>query len=251
MQPELNLNIDMVIFAIKNRKYNCLSLYCALKFLYPSGNVIVKEINYNDIKSLTKIKDNRTINTLLKQLVHFKWIKINTKNSRYYLLSNRSIYEIYDWDCKILVTISKDLISAPKIMAFAGAAMIAKLYRAFWIKFRLKKIDRMVVDGIEYRLPYKGMYQQSAPIAITAMSKIFQIPVSTVDRLKKLAIKNKLVQSTKKFTPFGKGYEYYRFKAVSEEPYKLYRKNGMTVYREIDELLPKINFKKMKMKKSK
>ena len=86
------------------------------------------------------------------------------------------------------------------------------------------------------------MYSKAAPISIVGISKIFNIPTSTADRLKTAAKKARLISVKRNYDYSWKSHSFLQMRANHPEWYKFSKKNGKTVFRDIDLIKPNIQF---------
>lgn len=234
------------------RKYSTLSVYFALRFLYPTEN-LKTPLDLEPIRKITFIKDKRTINKAIEHLKESNLLRLNTRNKRLYI-HNQKKYKTNQKISSIYFGVYNEFIDHKLIVGFCFS-VIAKC--AIWSAKSTKKSG---LNGCQYKILQKTL-KGSFPIALNYIKKKYNVPTTTVARHKKVAKKMKLIEVNKNWIKYPLNKDQNKIptkilisdlKKHTEYPFRYWNKKklgGELHYRDADKIKVNIETKDKRKRK--
>jgi len=222
-------------------RYN---FFLVLKLKFYCGKVKLTNSDLILLENIIGIKSRKTSKKYIKYLLKKGLLRYNTKTTYYNIVGFDVLRKKYNWKWRLAFPVT--LKNHQQLKAISGAVIYGYLHKDFWRKVKREK--SLQIKGRSYHwISLKYNYKiQAAPVSVYGVKAIFEIPIASASRLKKLAEENKLIKVKKNFSE----------KVFSEEERKYYNKMSDVrnlVYKKkkhrlqlIDTIIPLFNFSKRK-----
>ncbi len=105
----LHIPVELASYVIRHRLMKAFSVFVYLK-CYTSGIINKDSVTFKALGSTIGVKDNRTLNKYLKQIIGLNWIGYNTVSGNYFIRSIDKIRVLHNFKKRQAVTFNvKDL----------------------------------------------------------------------------------------------------------------------------------------------
>jgi len=242
---ETKVPAHLFIHAYQNKYSKELRFFILLKLNFHQGKFLNTKEILQDLQAQDQIKSHKTIIKYLDKLIKLKLIKYNTKTKHYQLISYDKIRINLGLYSRKAIRVDKT--TYKNVYALTGAVIFALLHSDFWRRVHKDKV--VVLKGATYKSKsFRTSQKKSpAPVSIYGVNSIYKISVTSVVRLKKLAVNLKLLTVKHIYS------EYPVDKFIVEEnaSFDLSKNNvvfrkGAYYLQEIDHITPNIFFSKRK-----
>lgn len=234
----LIIPVELCKFALSKRKTKEVSLWIFLKSI-TSGHFLLSEGLVNDCLEKIGWKTIKTFNKHFFWLINHKWISVNSKRESYRLISFSQLSKKLSFKSTTGAIYKKDYIST--ITGFFSGAVIS-----YCVKRNMRRKGRSVLrkHGTRKRRPYPYITNYQ-------LLTFLNIPKSTAQRYKKIAIKTGYVQAFPKLEKLiysGNNYQFFRNHGA--EAVKSFRYKDGHIYEQLpDEIYSNIVLHKRQQKK--
>lgn len=245
IHTEIKVPAQLFIHAYQNKYSKDLRFYILLKLNFPQGKFEnLKEILEN-LQTQDQIKSHKTVKKHLEKLIQLRFITFNKKTNYYQLISFDKIRVNLGIISRKAIRVDKSIYK--EIYALTGAVIFAWLHRDFWRNVHKEKV--VTVKGVTYNSKsFKTSQKKSpAPVSLYGVNSIYGIPVTSIARLKKSAIKHNLIDAKHTYSDFSID----KLTFEKNASYYLSKKNivfrkGEYFLQGIDHITPNIFFYKRK-----
>lgn len=238
----LNVPVDMIVYALYYNLTKALMLFWIMKLIFPGGKFKMDASNIWVIMLCANIKSRKSFNKYVRDLYNQDWIRTNKKTNYVILKSFDVIRKENDWKNKLAFPVTFE--NCLKIDAIIGAVIYGNLYRNF--RWKLKRNRSVRVKERTYHSYLLKSEKFMAPIAVAAVSKLFNISVGKAHTLKRKAEDANLID-VKNYLYLIEDQSFVEFK---KEYYKLRRdyviKKGKYYKQQITLIYPNFHFCKRK-----
>jgi len=243
MTSEISVPIQLFIDAQQQGYAKKLQFFLALKLLYKYGKTKLDNEELLFLELTEEISSRKTTIKYIDFLVQKGWLKYNTRTGYYIIKSFDRIRSENNW--KVRLSYALDFESYQNIKAITGAIIYGYLHKDFWRKVRRKKSVQIKGSIYHFLSPHFNYKEAPAPLSVLGIGNIFQISVATASRLKKCALKHKLLEVKKNY-----GSKIRNKKAMelcldyNDKPNNIVFVEGSYRFQLIDTILPLFLFKK-------
>lgn len=243
MKSEISVPIQLFIDAQQQGYAKKLQFFLALKLLYKCGKAKLDDGELLFLELTEEIGSRNTSLKFIAFLVEKGWLQYNNKTGYYIIKSFERIRSENNW--RVRLSYAVDFNSYRNIKAITGAIIYGYLHKDFWRKVRRKKSVQIKGSTYHFLSPHFNYKEAPAPLSVLGIGTIFQISTATASRLKKCALKHKLLEVQKNygaFIPNKKAMELCL--DYNDKPNNIVFVEGSYRFQLIDTILPLFLFKK-------
>lgn len=220
------------------------NFFLVLKLKFTSGKLKLSVSELILLENTIGIKSRKTSKKYIKLLLKKGFLRHNAKTGYYIIVGFDKIRLMYNWEMRLAFPITLE--NHQQLRAISGAVIYSYLHKDFWRKVKREK--SLQIKGRSYHwISLKYNYKnQSAPVSVYGVQAIFDIPIASASRLKKLAVENNLLKVQKNFSQeaFSNDERKYHSK-INEVKNLVYRKKKNRLQL-IDTITPLFHFSKRK-----
>lgn len=245
IHTEIKVPAQLFIHAYQNKYSKDLRFYILLKLNFPQGKFENSKEILENLQTQDQIKSHKTVKKHLEKLIQLRFITFNKKTNYYQLISFDKIRVNLGIISRKAIRVDKSIYK--EIYALTGAVIFAWLHRDFWRNVHKEKV--VTVKGVTYNSKsFKTSQKKSpAPVSLYGVNSIYGIPVTSIARLKKLAVELELIEVKHSYSkePVDK-LNYERILKYYSAKNNIVFRNDEYYLQEIDHITPNIFFSKRK-----
>lgn len=243
----IKVPVQLMISAQQEHYVSRLRFFLLLKMIYPQGKTRLSWGEMRAIQQVLRIKSEKTMKSYVRFFEAKGWLRLNSKTGYYLIKSFDRIREENDWRmrCAILL-LPLDLY---RLKALIGAGVYAYLHSIYLKRQREK--ESVQKKGRTYHFLLSGRGRKKAvPVSVNGVEKIFKISKASASRLKRAAVKEKLIKAKKNYSkPVSKEMGKWSLK-YSDLPQKIVYRRRRHRLQLIDTITPLFSFTRRKKMKT-
>jgi hypothetical protein len=251
---EFTIPISIIQYVIHNDMVRAFSIFLYMKSIC-DGVLSEKNLSFSELGETVGIKDRRTIQKYLKQLLAINWIGYNKISGNYFVRGFQYVKNAQGLISKTGVRIDRNRLKTLKSQLYAGLISFRlrglKTAQRMFLKKKVGPSALQKHGALQKVMAYYNLRQYFG-LSNTQLAELFKCSKSEANRIKMACIKDGLLLAKRQFKLLAVlPSPDYLFKQTFIHPNRIRvtgnRKSGIKIYEQLtDELIPMVYCTKMR-----